>query len=79
VLKSQKREREEAEKALEISLEEFLETARHKLGSNLTPVTAETFAEWKRKRMDKKEAEEEAMANKKGALPAQQASHSVTP
>ncbi|PWN98516.1 hypothetical protein FA09DRAFT_329569 [Tilletiopsis washingtonensis] len=65
VLKSQKREREEAEKALEISLEEFLETARHKLGSNLTPVTAETFAEWKRKRMDKKEAEEEAMANKK--------------
>ena len=33
---------------------------RHKLGSNLTPVTPETFAIWKKTRMDKKEAEQEA-------------------
>jgi hypothetical protein len=33
---------------------------RHKLGSNLTPVTPETFAKWKKTRMDKKEAEMEA-------------------
>ena len=33
---------------------------RHKLGSNLTPVTPETFAVWKKTRMDKKEAELEA-------------------
>lgn len=66
VLKSQKKEREEAEKAMEISLEEFLETARHQLGTNLTPVTAETFAEWKQKRKDKKAAEEDILASKKG-------------
>lgn len=65
VLQSQKREREEADKANEISLEEFLETARHQLGSNLTPVTAETFATWKKQRVDKKQAEEEAIENKK--------------
>lgn len=65
VLQSQKREKEEAEKANEISLEEFLETARHQLGSNLTPVTAETFATWKKQRVDKKQAEEEAIENKK--------------
>ena len=33
---------------------------RHKLGSKLTPVTPETFAVWKKTRMDKKEAEQEA-------------------
>lgn len=66
VLKSQKKEREEAEKALEISLEDFLETARHQLGTNLTPVTAESFAEWKQKRKDKKAAEEDILASKKG-------------
>lgn len=65
VLKSQKKEMEAAEKANEISLEEFLETARHQLGPNLTPVTKETFAEWKKRRMDKKQAEEEALENKK--------------
>src|SRR6266702_4592350 len=30
---------------------------RHKLGSNLTPVTRETFVKWKQTRMNKKEAE----------------------
>ncbi|KAI0034378.1 hypothetical protein K488DRAFT_45645 [Vararia minispora EC-137] len=60
VLKSQKKALEEAEKANTISLEEFLEVERHKLGPNLTPVTPETFAKWKQTRMDKKEAEEDA-------------------
>ncbi|WFD02355.1 Translation machinery-associated protein 46 [Malassezia obtusa] len=58
VLKSERKEREELEKKNQISLEEFLESARHKLGSNLTPVTPESFATWKRERKDKKEAEE---------------------
>lgn len=67
VLKSQKKELEALEKANEISLEDFLETERHKLGPNLTPVTAETFAEWKKERMDKKAAEEEMLKKKKEA------------
>lgn len=43
-----------------LTLEEFLESERHKLVGTLTPVTPETFAEWKKKRMDKKAAEEQA-------------------
>lgn len=38
---------------------------RHKLGQNLTPVTPETFAKWKRTRMDKKQAEEDAVRKAK--------------
>src|SRR6266702_2090757 len=40
---------------------------RHKLGSNLTPVTRETFAKWKQTRMNKKEAEADAMRKAKDA------------
>ena len=40
---------------------------RHKLGSNLTPVTPETFAKWKRTRMDRKQAEEDAIKKSKEA------------
>ncbi|KAF5327103.1 hypothetical protein D9619_003992 [Psilocybe cf. subviscida] len=65
VLKSQKKAAEDAAKANVISLEEFLEVERHKLGSNLTPVTPESFAKWKKTRMDKKEAESEAMKKAK--------------
>ncbi|KAI0707272.1 hypothetical protein C8Q76DRAFT_748544 [Earliella scabrosa] len=65
VLKSQKKAIEDAEKANAISLEEFLEVERHKLGPNLTPVTPETFAKWKQTRMDKKLAEEEALKKAK--------------
>ncbi|THH12455.1 hypothetical protein EW146_g7684 [Bondarzewia mesenterica] len=65
VLKSQRKAAEEAEKANTITLEEFLEVERHKLGSNLTPVTPETFAKWKQTRMDKKEAELEALRKAK--------------
>lgn len=67
VLKTERKEREALEKANEISLEEFLESARHKLGSNLTPVTPESFAKWKQERQDKKRAEEEALSAKKSA------------
>jgi hypothetical protein len=43
-----------------LTLEDFLESERHKLTGKLTPVTPETFAKWKAERMDKKQAEEEA-------------------
>jgi hypothetical protein len=61
------KEQRAAEKALmdkspmnTLTLEDFLESERHKLTGTLTPVTEETFAEWKKKRLDKKAAEEEA-------------------
>ncbi|KAJ7605617.1 hypothetical protein DFH06DRAFT_256688 [Mycena polygramma] len=65
VLKSQRKAAEEAAKAKVISLEEFLEVERHKLGPNLTPVTPESFAIWKKTRMDKKTAEQEAIRKAK--------------
>ncbi|KAF8657557.1 hypothetical protein AX16_002194 [Volvariella volvacea WC 439] len=67
VLKSQKKAAEDAAKANSISLEEFLEVERHKLGQNLTPVTPETFAVWKKTRMDKKQAEQDALKKAKEA------------
>ncbi|CCL98649.1 uncharacterized protein FIBRA_00651 [Fibroporia radiculosa] len=67
MLKSQKKAAADAEKANVISLEEFLEVERHKLGSNLTPVTPESFAKWKQTRMDKKQGEEEALRKAKDA------------
>ncbi|KAK7682507.1 hypothetical protein QCA50_014307 [Cerrena zonata] len=67
MLKSQRKALEDAEKANQISLEEFLEVERHKLGSNLTPVTPETFAKWKRTRLDKKQAEDELNKKAKDA------------
>ncbi|AEO71428.1 e1c86e24-cc0b-45d4-b7d2-ff2fead2628c [Thermothielavioides terrestris] len=60
------KEQRAAEKALldksplkTLTLEEFLESERHKLTGKLTPVTPETFAKWKRERLDKKAAEEQ--------------------
>ncbi|KAJ2785518.1 Translation machinery-associated protein 46 [Coemansia javaensis] len=49
---------QKAEVKDEISLEEFLETERHKLGSNLTPVTLESFTAWKAARRERREAED---------------------
>lgn len=43
-----------------LTLEEFLESERHKLTGTLTPVTPESFAKWKKERLDKKAAEEAA-------------------
>ena len=65
VLKSQKKAMDEAAKANQISLEEFLEVERHKLGTNLTPVTPESFAKWKKNRLNKKDAEQEALRKTK--------------
>ncbi|KIX04372.1 uncharacterized protein Z518_05240 [Rhinocladiella mackenziei CBS 650.93] len=65
VLKTKEQRR--AEKALmeksplhTLTLEDFLESERHKLTGTLTPVTPETFAKWKKERLDKRAAEEEA-------------------
>ena len=61
------KEQRAAEKALmdksplkTLTLEDFLESERHKLTGTLTPVTPETFAKWKKERLDKKAAEDEA-------------------
>ena len=61
------KEQRAAEKALmdksplkTLTLEDFLESERHKLTGNLTPVTPETFAKWKAERLDKKQAEDQA-------------------
>lgn len=65
------KEQRAAEKALmdksplkTLTLEDWLESERHKLTGTLTPVTPETFAEWKKKRLDKKAAEDEAQKMK---------------
>ena len=47
-----------------LTLEDFLESERHKLTGTLTPVTPETFAKWKRERLDKKAAELEGQKAK---------------
>ena len=64
-------EQRAAEKALmdksplkTLTLEEFLESERHKLQPPLTPVTSETFAQWKRERLSKRAAEEQALKAK---------------
>ncbi|KIY03927.1 uncharacterized protein Z520_00619 [Fonsecaea multimorphosa CBS 102226] len=69
VLKTKEQRR--AEKALmdkspmnTLTLEDFLESERHKLTGTLTPVTPESFAKWKKERMDKKAAEAEALKAK---------------
>jgi hypothetical protein len=65
------KEQRAAEKALmdksplkTLTIEDFLESERHKLTGTLTPVTVETFAKWKKERMDKKAAEQQLMAQK---------------
>ncbi|KAF9891826.1 hypothetical protein FE257_003310 [Aspergillus nanangensis] len=65
------KEQRAAEKALmdksplnTLTLEDWLESERHKLTGNLTPVTPESFAAWKKDRLDKKAAEEQAQKAK---------------
>jgi DRG Family Regulatory Proteins, Tma46 len=60
------KEQRAAEKALmdksplnTLTLEDFLESQRLNLTGTLTPVTPESFAKWKKERLDKKAAEEE--------------------
>ncbi|KAF2667694.1 zinc finger-containing protein [Microthyrium microscopicum] len=40
-----------------ITLEDFLDNERHRLTGDLTPITPDSFAIWKKNRMDKKAAE----------------------
>lgn len=47
-----------------LTLEDWLESERHKLSGTLTPVTDESFAKWKKERLDKKAAEEQAQKAK---------------
>ncbi|KAH6997190.1 hypothetical protein EDB80DRAFT_144743 [Ilyonectria destructans] len=61
------KEQRAAEKALmdksplkTLTLEDFLESERHKLTGTLTPVTPESFEKWKKERLSKKAAEEQA-------------------
>ncbi|KAI8915235.1 hypothetical protein DFJ77DRAFT_461781 [Powellomyces hirtus] len=57
--------REEMERENQISIEAFLETERHKLGSNTTPVTAESFAKWKADRKAREASDMDAEAKRK--------------
>jgi hypothetical protein len=66
VLKTKAELKAEANKEV-LSIEEFLEIERHKLGKNLTPVTEETFALWKKSRADRAAAEEAAKRKAKEA------------
>lgn len=65
------KEQKAAEKALmdksplnTLTLEDWLESERHKLTGTLTPVTPESFAKWKKERVSKKAAEQEAQKAK---------------
>ncbi|KAI8839946.1 hypothetical protein BC829DRAFT_403525 [Chytridium lagenaria] len=62
----ERRDREANEKENEITFEDFLDTERHKLGPNLTPITDESFAKWKKERKARL-AEEEAKRAKEKA------------
>ncbi|KAG0220500.1 hypothetical protein B0O80DRAFT_460487 [Mortierella sp. GBAus27b] len=66
VLKTKAELRAEANKET-ISIEDFLEIERHKLPKNLTPVTADSFAAWKKTRADRVEQEEMAKRKAKEA------------
>ncbi|CAG8616431.1 1100_t:CDS:2 [Diversispora eburnea] len=69
ILKKSQKKAEEEEN--QITLEEFLETERHKLGTNLTPITLESFTKWKKNRKAKIEADEELKrASKEAAFKA---------
>lgn len=65
------KEQRAAEKALKdksplntLTLEDWLDSERHKLTGTLTPVNPETFAAWKKNRLDKKAAEHQAQQAK---------------
>lgn len=56
VLKSKEKKKDDKEK---VSLEQFLETERHKIAGEKTPVTLESFTKWKNERVAKKQAVED--------------------
>ncbi|KXJ18607.1 zinc finger CCCH domain-containing protein 15 homolog [Exaiptasia diaphana] len=60
------KKKEQKEDKEEISIEEFIETERQKLGPNLTKITLETFLQWKQRKLkEKKEAYEKEQEKKK--------------
>ncbi|KAI8903301.1 hypothetical protein EDD86DRAFT_215066 [Gorgonomyces haynaldii] len=61
----EKRARLEEEKENALTIEDFLEVERHKLGADTTPVTAESFAKWKAERKAREAKEEEDLLKKK--------------
>ncbi|RKO97117.1 hypothetical protein CXG81DRAFT_6502, partial [Caulochytrium protostelioides] len=71
---AERREREANERENALTLEDFLETERHNIQGDLTPITAETFAAWKQRRLERKaEAETKAIADKAEAYKKQRA------
>lgn len=62
----EKKIRIENERDSALTIEDFLEVERHKLGSNLTPVTSDSFAKWRNER-NKREQELEVVELKKKA------------
>lgn len=61
------KKKQEKEVKEEISIEEFIESERSKLGGNLTKLTLETFLEWKKKKLKEKKEKFEAEQAKKKA------------
>ncbi|XP_068752301.1 zinc finger CCCH domain-containing protein 15-like [Montipora capricornis] len=61
------KKKQEKESKEEISIEEFIETERSKLGENLTKLTLETFLEWKKRKLKEKTDKFEAEQAKKKA------------
>jgi len=60
------KKKEDKDKKEEISMEEFVESERAKLGGNLTKVTLETFLAWKKRKLKEKEDQlAKEMAKKK--------------
>lgn len=64
VLKSQSKKLEGEDEMDKITLEDFLETERHAI-KKVTPVTAESFATWKKQRILAQEAESKSRARQR--------------
>ncbi|KAI8834924.1 hypothetical protein BJ741DRAFT_608649 [Chytriomyces cf. hyalinus JEL632] len=62
---AERREREAHEKENAITIEDFLDTERHNLGPNLTPINEDTFHKWKADRKAKQAEEEDKKAKDK--------------
>ena len=76
VLKAKAKKDAEADKENEISLEELIETERSNLGTALTPVTEESFRQWKTSRLERlKKESDDARAKKEAAYRAGKAMH----
>lgn len=68
----QRLERQALANAPRMTLEDFIENERHKLPKHQTPVTLETFKNWKLKRMENRKKEEKEAEKKKVPLSGRQ-------